>query len=397
MVSSSAPATRDYIIYWATAQQLTHHANPYDMVAVTRAERTAGLPADLQPGVMRNPPWALPLVYPLGYLSPRVGWLLWDMLLLASLAASVYMLWILYGRPRNRRYLLGLSFGPALVCLIYGQISLFALLGLVLFLRLHRSHPFLAGLSLWLCALKPHLFLPFGVALMAWVIISRSYKLVAGAVVAMAASCAIAFLVDPLAWTQYSQFVRSSGIEREYIPCLSFLLRNWLSPHSIWLQYLPAALGCAWALAYFWPRRQAWDWMEHGSPLMLVSILVAPYSWIYDQGLVIPALLRGAYRTRFQSLLVALAFLSALVEVALFRSISHPTAMALWTYWAAPAWLVWYLVACPPSARWAKTWSALRTTKCFLAGHKQMGCSCESCDPEEKQGTDKVEEKLLGE
>jgi ABC-type cobalamin transport system permease subunit len=264
------------------------------------------------------------------------------------------LLWILFGRPRNRRYLLGYSFGPALVCLICGQTSLFALLGLVLFLRLHRTHPFLAGISLWLCALKPHLFLPFGVVLVAWALVSSSYKLLAGAAVAMAASCAITWAIDPLAWTQYFQMARLSGIESEYIPCLSFLLRDWLSPHAIWLQYLPAALGSAWALAYFWPRRHAWDWMTNGSPLMLVSILVAPYSWIYDQGLVIPALLQGAFLTRSRNLLIALAFLSALVEMALLRSFSHPTAMALWTYWTAPAWLVWYGIARTPSARWAR-------------------------------------------
>jgi hypothetical protein len=251
------------------------------------------------------------------------------MLLLASLLVSVRLIWIIYERPKNRRDLLGYSFAPALLCLLYGQTSLFALLGLVLFLHLHRTRPFLAGTSLWLCALKPHLFLPFGVVLMAWVLVSRSYKLLAGAAVAMAASCAITFAIDPLAWAQYSQLARSSGIENEYIPCLSYLLRDWLSPHSIWLQYLPAVLGCAWALAYFWFRRHAWEWINNGSPLMIVSVLVAPYSWIYDQGLVIPALLRGAFLARSRNLLIALAFLSALVEIALLRSIKYPTAMAL--------------------------------------------------------------------
>jgi hypothetical protein len=294
---------------------------------------------------MRNLPWTLPLVFPLGFINPRVAWLLWSMLMLACLAVSVYLLWILYGRPRNRRYLLGLSFGPALLCLLYGQTSLFSLLGLVLFLRLHRTRPFLAGISLWLCALKPHLFLPFGVVLLAWVLVSRSYKLLAGAVVAMAASCAITYAIAPLSWNQYLQMARASEIERGFVPCLSYLLRNWLSPHAIWLQYLPSVLGCAWALSYYWLRRQDWDWMKNGSPLMLVSILTAPYTFIYDQGLVIPALLRGAFLTRSRNLLIALAFLSALVEIALYRSFSHPPDLYLWTYWTAPAWLVWYLCA----------------------------------------------------
>jgi hypothetical protein len=350
-VLPNAPCTRDYIFYWATGQQLTHHANPYDADATTQRERSAGLPKNLNPGVMRNPPWALPLVFPLGFLSLRLGWILWASLLIACLVVSVYMLWIIYGRPKNRRYLLGYSFGPALICLIYGQSSLFALLGLVLFLRLHRTHPFWAGAALWLCALKPHLFLPFSMVLVTWVLVSKSYKLLAGAVVAMAASCAITFAIDPQAWIQYTQFVRSSGIEWEYIPCLSFLLRLWLRPQSIWLQYLPAALGCIWAMAYFWPRRHAWDWTKNGSPLMLVSILVAPYSWIYDQGLVIPALLQGAFSARYRSLLIALAFLSALVEIALFRSLSHYKDLIYWTYWTAPAWLIWYLVTCALARR----------------------------------------------
>lgn len=340
-----APCTRDYVIFWAAGQQLAHHANPYDPVASTLLERDAGLPTNLNPGVMRNPPWALPLVFPLGYLSLRAGWLLWALLLFASLVVSVHLLWSIYGRPKNRRDYLGYSFGPALICLLYGQTTLFALLGFVLFLRLHRTRPFVAGLSLWLCALKPQLLLPFGMVLLAWMLVSRSYKLLAGATVAMAASCAITFAIDPLAWTQYAQLARSSGIEHEYIPCLSYLLRAWLSPDSIWLQYLPAVAGCSWALYYFWSRRHTWDWMTNGSPLLLVSILAAPYSWIYDQCLVIPALLQGAFLTRSRNLLIALAFLSALVEIALMRSLSHPKDLIYWTYWTAPAWLAWYLYA----------------------------------------------------
>ena len=279
-LSPLAPGTRDFIIFWATGQQLAHHDNPYDREAMSRVERAAGLPLAYKVGFMRNPPWTLPLVYPLGFISPRVAWLIWSLLMLACLTGSVRLLWIMYGRPGNRRYLLGLSFGPALLCLLYGQTSLFALMGLVLFLRLHRTSPFLAGISLWLCALKPHLFLPFGVVLLAWVLVSRSYKLLAGSVIAMAASCAITYAIDPLAWTQYLQMARASGIERGFVPCLSYLLRNWLSPNALWLQYLPVALGCFWVLGYYWLRRQAWDWMKNGSPLMLVSILTAPYALI---------------------------------------------------------------------------------------------------------------------
>lgn len=366
LISPSAPATRDYLFYWATAQQLEHNSNPYDRDGMTRIEHSAGMAAEDKAGLMRNPPWALPLVLPLEFLSPRAGWLLWFFLLLACLATSVFLLWVIHGRPRNRRYLLGYSFGPALLCMLFGQTSLFALLGLVLFLRLHRSRPFWAGVSLWLCMLKPHVFLPFGVALIAWIILSKRISLAIGTTAAMAASCAITYRINPLEWAQYSQMVRSSEIDKEYIPCLSFLLRLWLSPHPIWLQFLPAALGCAWALTYFWLRRRDWNWLTHGSLLMLVSVLVAPYTWLYDQALVLPALLQAAFFTRSRNLLIVLAFLSALVEVCLFFKFSTAIDLAEWTYWTSPAWLIWYLVASTSSTKWVSIRSNLRISTQLL-------------------------------
>jgi len=337
---------RDFVVYWATGQQLVHHANPYDRDAMNRIERAAGLPAGYGVGFMRNPPWGLPLALPLGLIGVRVATFLWSLLLLACLGVSVRMLWLMHGRPENYLYLLGLSFAPALVCLVAGQTALFALLGLVLFLRLHRTNPFLAGASLWLCALKPHLFLPFGVVLLVWVVVSRSYRILLGAAAAMAASCAVVYCFDPTAWADYSEMMRTSGIEKEFIPCLSIVLRLWLRPQATWLQYAPVALGCVWALGYFWRRRLTWDWMKDGSPLMLVSIFLAPYCWLFDQALAIPALLQGAYATRSRVLVAVLAFASLLMEVESACDVKLPSALYLW---GAPAWLAWYIVACATS------------------------------------------------
>jgi hypothetical protein len=331
---------RDYIAYWATGQQLVHHANPYDADAIMRIEHSAGHSVKDSVMLMRNPPWSLPIAYPFGFLGFRVCSLLWSLELLACLIVSVHILWRMYGHPSTPLHWLGYSFAPAVVCLMMGQTSLFALLGYVLFLDLHRRRPFLAGICLWLCALKPHLFLPFGVVLLAWILVSRSYKILAGAAVAMAASCAITFCIDPSAWSDYALMMRTAGIERDHIPCLSVALRFWLSPQTVWFAWLPVALGSTWALGYFWSRRHAWDWMKDGSLLMLVSLVVAPYAWVYDDTLALPALLRGAFLTRFRPLLVVLAFASLLIEGELLRGIRMSTAAYLWT---TPAWLAWYL------------------------------------------------------
>jgi hypothetical protein len=190
--------------------------------------------------------------------------------------------------------------------------------------------------------LKPHLFLPLGVVLLAWILVSKSYKILAGAAVAIAASCAVISIVAPSAWVNYAVMMRTAGIESTHIPCLSVALRFWLSPQTIWLSYLPVALACVWALAYFWRRRHAWDWMKDGSLLMLISLVTAPYSWVYDDGLAIAALLQGAYLTRSRMMLVILAFASILLDIEFLCGIKIYSSLYLWT---SPAWLAWYLCA----------------------------------------------------
>jgi hypothetical protein len=197
-------------------------------------------------------------------------------------------------------------------------------------------------MSLWLCALKPHLFLAFGAVLLAWVLVSRSYKILAGAALSIAASAGAVFCVAPGAWSQYAQMMRTYGIESEPIPCLSIELRQWLNPHAMWLQYLPAGLACGWALGYFWRRRQTWDWIRDGNLVMLVSIITAPYSWIFDESLAIPALLQGAYLSGSRLLLAILAVVSVLIEIELVCGLKLFSNYYLWT---APAWLAWYLLA----------------------------------------------------
>lgn len=351
-VVGNLAGSRDFVSYWATGRQLVHHGNPYDRAAIAALEHAAGL--DVRAVlIMRNPPWALPLAWPLGFLPLRVAAILWSLLLLACLLLSVRMARQLYGSPANRLHWLALSFTPALICLTMGQTALLALLGLVLFLRWHGSRPFLAGASLWLCALKPHLFLPFAAALAAWLVTSlvtspiagRARKLLAGAAAALALSSALATLIDPHAWLDYTRLMRSPAVENEFIPCLASAFRQAIDRlfdvRAIWPQYLPVAICCVWAIAYFWRRRATWDWKTHAGPLLLVSLVAAPYCWFYDQCLAIPALLEGAYATRSRNLLAVLAFAILVMDIEIcFVPVLSP--LYLWT---APAWLAWYLVA----------------------------------------------------
>jgi hypothetical protein len=340
LLTGNNPHGRDVVSFWAAGRQIVQHANPYDSASILKIERSAGFSDQSQVLLMRNPPSALCLVVPLGLFGLRAAALIWSLLLFAAFVLSVHLLWAMLGRPRNKLHLLGYSFAPALLCILGGQTALFALLGLVLFLRFHRERPFVAGLSLWLCALKPHLFLPFATVLLLWIVLTRSYRILAGVVLAIAASSLAAWLLDSAVWTQYAQMMRSSGIEREFIPCLSVALRFAIHRQTMALQYIPALAACLWAIPFYWRRRARWDWMQDGALLMLISILASPYAWITDQTLLIPALLVGVYRatTRVQFGLLALA--SAAIEITPLTGKDLHSALYLWT---TPFWFAWFL------------------------------------------------------
>jgi hypothetical protein len=142
--------------------------------------------------------------------------------------------------------------------------------------------------------------------------------------------------------------MRTYGIEKEFIPCWSVVLRLWVSPQTTILQYVLPIAGCVWALLYFWKRRQGWDWVRHGGLLIVVSILAAPYCWVFDQAVAIPALLQGSYRTRSPALLVFLALASVGIEVGLVCGVKLPSPLYLWT---APVWVAWYLLAMASAPR----------------------------------------------
>ncbi len=333
-------AKRDFITYWATGQQLVHHGNPYDADAVSRIERDAGFQGGTS-YFMRNAPWALPLAWPLGFVSPMAAALPWSLLMLGLLVLSVRMAWKMVGAVPHLDWL-GYCFPPALFCVILGQTSILLVLGLVLFLRFYKTRPFAAGAALWFCTLKPHLFLPFALVLLVWIVVSRSYRILAGGAAAMAAGALVTACIDPQAWVQYAHYMRTSSVTHEFTANFGDLLRDSINPRAEWIAFVPCIVGCAWALAYFWPRRHSWDWLANGSLLILVSVFVAPFGWIFDQSLAIPPVLFAVSRSQSRIVLSLLALIYLAIEIEIVSPFALASAAYLWT---APAWLAWYVLA----------------------------------------------------
>ena len=89
LIPGPVQGMRDFVAFWATGQLLAHHANPYDAAALLQLERAAGFPSHYDVMYMLNPPWNLPLVYPLGFLNASNASILWSLIEVGCFAGSV--------------------------------------------------------------------------------------------------------------------------------------------------------------------------------------------------------------------------------------------------------------------------------------------------------------------
>ncbi|HEY3991074.1 MAG TPA: glycosyltransferase family 87 protein [Acidobacteriaceae bacterium] len=336
-ISGQDIANRDYISYWASGRLLLHHQNPYDPAALLAVEKSAGYSSQ-RAEMMRNLPVALWVAIPLGLFPARLGAALWSLAIVALLMASVRMLWTIHGRQPGRVHLLGYLFPPALATILAGQTSAFLLFGISAFLLLHKRRPFLAGAALAICAIKPHLFLPLAAVFLLWIFAERSYRVLAGAVASLAAMLLSCIVLRPSIWHDYRAMMGSENLS---VPTLSSLFRLLIHPQWMWLQYVPMAVACWWAVSYFLSHREEWEWRTHGSLLLLVCILTAPYAWFTDEAVLLPAILAGIYASSGAALIgyevvAGAALLEVLFGVPLFSS---------FYLWTPLAWMGWYLMA----------------------------------------------------
>lgn len=339
-----APPYTDFVEYWAAARLLLTGGNPYSPVAMLATEAATGFRGK-QALLMWNPPWTLLFVTPLGLISYGRASALWMWLSLAITFACADWLWLAYGGDRQRRWLgwlLAATFFPLLTSLGLGQIGPLMLLGITLFLRFQSSRPLLAGAATILIALKPQLLYLFWIVLLLQGI-RRSWKLLAGAALGLLLASSVPLLLNHSLWSQYLELARSGAVLRYPSPNFGTILRVWFGDRG-WLQFLPPVVGAAWAVSFWAARRDTWCWPAQLPLLLLVSVVTTAYGWLFDQIVLLPAMMqvaiplaRGRLRLRLWSL-GAYASAEALMMLFVFWKKSGTAYV-----WTAPAWLLLYL------------------------------------------------------
>lgn len=337
----------DFVEYWAAGRLNLSGGNPYDPTQLHPLELQTGS-IEGEAVMMWNPPWLLTLVMPFGSLEYGLSRTLWLLLNVLLISISLNHLWILYGGVYELRWLaivIGFTFVPILDGLKKGQTSALLLFGVVGFLYFTKQRRWwLAGISLVLLAVKPHILYLFLLAVVLWAVDRKQWKIILGFLFTLIATTAIAWVINPDVIQQYFVAIQNYPPADWATPTLGGILRIIFGIERFWLQFLPTLIGSLWLLLHWLKNKKNWDWLEQTPILILVSTLTTAYGWSWDQTVSIIAVLQIAiipfpWVRNLSSVLIVSSYLVIDLLALIIRG------NQLWSFWLAPALLIWYLVS----------------------------------------------------
>jgi Glycosyltransferase family 87 len=341
----------DFIEYWAAAKLLLNGGNPYSPAELFDAQRQIGW-SQSEPLMMWNPPWTLSFTFPFGWVDYETAQFAWFLLHALVVFVGAQALWRTYGGDsQNSRYawLSVLTFAPTYFVLLLGQIGALMLLGLIGFLIFTREKAWgLAGASMTLVAVKPHLLYLLWLALFVWLANERQWKLFVGLILAGATVISIPLLFNVGIYSRYVELIGAGGVLRPLdwaTPSLGTALGEFLAIHDMWIRWLPSVVGGFWFL-WYWSRRAAtWDWVSELPLILLVSVATASFAWTFDHIVLVPAVIQGAVWTakserKPQRRLVIGVYLALAAILLVAKVIVRND---FWYFWVAPAFLIFYL------------------------------------------------------
>ena len=372
-------APRDFLEYWSAAHVHLNGQNPYDGDVLLPLQIAAnGDPTQDQAIMLWNPPWTLPLYIPFAAMPIRSGQQLWLVLQVSFCLLAVVLLWNVYQRrcsePPSRIWLpiLLLStciFAPVWWLVSFSQNDGWVLIGLVGFLYFRvKGYPIVAGILAALTAIKPHLLLLFGLALL-WDVGSREGRraLFAGIGTIIVASL-LALIPNPHVFGQFLDAISSpsagstTSVRAWELPLFAYDVRLWLdtwvNPNRpddeslgfFWIMFVPiAVVALVWIVLQV-RRTQPYDWDEAMPGLVLVSLLCAPYgAWTFDMVLLIVPWVHGLHRALQTRRLIPI--LVGFMSLPIMGLISVAVATLKDGVWFAPTLLIWWLVVVSLSPR----------------------------------------------
>lgn len=343
----------DFIEYWTATRLLLHGGNPYAPDELFAAQRALGW-TEAGPLLMWNPPWTLSLTLPFGLLDYETAQFLWFLTHVMILFVGGRILWKVYeGDPRKSRppLLAVLTFAPGYFAVLLGQIGPLVLLGLIGFLAsIKRNAWGWAGASLAVTTIKPHLLYLLWLALLVWIFRERRWRPALAFLGVTMGLAALPLLFNHDIYFQYFHLLEGDGGVRPLewaTPALGTVLAQIFEISGTWIRWLPGVISSVWVLWYAARRDRAWNWTVELPLVLLVSIATASFAWTFDHVVLLPAVVQGAVwvsqsaATPKRAIILGVHIILAVLLVSMKLFVRND----FWYFWAAPAYLLFFLYA----------------------------------------------------
>ena len=285
----------DFFTFWLAGHLAAQGGSPYDTAQWMAGYRQFEMDVIPNPAFLYPLPLAL-LFAPLGLLPFHSAYVVWVTLLQLMIVASLAILLSLQANPRAKLFFIPLLAGivlfrPTTLTLTQGQVSglfLFVLVGVAFLWQ--RGKWGWGGILLGLLALKPNLGLIVIVLAALWLLLRKRWRGLLGIAVTGTVLLAAGLLYDPRWPLEYWQ-VGSHKLAQTFggsptVWGLGALTCRLDSPCTLALGGIAALLlilGFLWLIV----RRADLSPVAVIGLAATVTLLVAPYTWTYDQLLLI--------------------------------------------------------------------------------------------------------------
>ena len=271
----------DLQAYWSSAYLFAHRQDFSDPILQGEIQHTLTTRTDPETLYSWFSPIGNVVLLPFTLVSFTRAVYYWLILNIIILFCSTMLIWDDSDSRAWIPLLAVFSFSMTVVSLVFGQINFMEVLGLALFLSLSKKNkPHLAGASLVLTTIKPHLVILTLPILVLDMFRKKEWKVLTGFGLALFFCFAVLFVFYP-PWIQSFLSVVTSGMstvrETPTVNGLLVLLGENKIGKLIWL--ITLLVGFLW----WFMRGQNWDRRTFIDISVTTGLIVSPIGWSYDQ------------------------------------------------------------------------------------------------------------------
>jgi hypothetical protein len=312
-VNLPTPFEIDFLQYWAAIRLANQGANPYDPALMLSLQQSVGLPYP-NPTMMWNPPWLLLFLAPMLQFSPDVSLALWRIVSAALAGAALFI----FCAADNRRYLRGWLPAVSLLLLatslpfwhgiLLGNIHALLLLGFALAVYGRTAkNSWATALGLLVMTIKPHIFYLVGIGFIFDALRQRDFTSLRRALLLLGAAVVLTQIIWPgvfLDWLSVhlygapGTYIRTAQwrVPTLMLPVRALLLDTLDFPPGFAMIILPGITAIGFGV---WCLRSR-DFSLSPTALaylLVLSYLTSPYGWLYDQLMLLPAIVMALARS----------------------------------------------------------------------------------------------------